>query len=94
MGDKNQLGRITSTSTQLKTGHGILKAVYVPTPGDRIFEIINGTSDSDTTLFSVDLTDASGGFLLSMPYINHPFNSGLRVQVVSGSTGEITVIYE
>lgn len=94
MGDKNQLGRITSSTTQLKTGHGVLKAVYVATPGDRIFEVINGTSDSDTTLISVDLTDATNGFQFLAPYINHPFSSGLRIQVVSGSTGELIVIYE
>lgn len=94
MGDKNQLSRITCTTTQLKTGHGVLKAAYVTTPGDTIYEIIDGTCDGAATLMSIDLTDATGGFLFSAPYINHPVNTGLRVQVVSGTTGELVVIYE
>ena len=41
MGDKNSLVRATTT-TAVKSGHGILKALYVDTPGDAIFSIANG----------------------------------------------------
>ena len=94
MGDKNQLSRVTTTSTTAKTGHGILKALYVDTPGDIIFNIRDNTGDAGDILFAVDLTDATGGFLFSAPYINHAFSLGLRVQVVSGATGSIVAIYE
>ena len=94
MGDKNNIARIDTTSTTVKTGHGILKAIYVDTPGDRIFNIRDSTADTLDILFQIDLTDATGGFLFSAPYINHPFSIGLRVQELSGATGSIVVVYE
>jgi hypothetical protein len=93
MGDKNNTVRITCTSTQVKTGHAVLKAVYVTVPGDSIYEIIDGTCDAHTTVVNLDLTSATFAPIL-MPYINHPIRDGLRVQVVSGTTGEILVVYE
>ena len=93
MGDKNQTVRVTSTSTQAKTGHAQLKAAYITVPGDRIFEIIDGTGDGDTTIVNVDATSATFSPIL-MPYINTPMRDGLRVQVVSGTTGELLVVFE
>ena len=94
MGDKNRTARITTTSSQVKTGHGILKAVYVTTPGDEIFEVIDGITDCDTTIMSIDTVSATNGFQFLAPYINRPMNAGIRVQVVSGTTGELLVIFE
>lgn len=94
MGDKNRTARITTTSSQVKTGHGILKAVYVVTPGDEIFEVIDGTLDSDTTIMSIDTDVATSGHIFLAPYINRPMNAGIRVQVVSGTTGELLVVFE
>ena len=94
MGDKNNIARITCADVQLKTGHGVLKAAYVSTPGTTIFEIIDGTLDSDPTLMSIDCVDITSGYLFLAPYLNHPVNKGLRVQVVSGSGAELVVIYE
>ncbi len=93
MGDKNNIGRITCADVQLKVGHAILKAVYVSTSGDRVFEVIDGTADCAPTIMSIDLEAATRSPVL-MPYINHPVNVGLRVQVVSGATGELVVVYE
>jgi len=93
MGDKNRTVRVEGVSTQAKTGHGILKAIYMPTPGDRIWEIIDGTADCDATLFSIDGVSITQP-PLSLPYINRPVNTGLRIQVVSGATGEILVVFE
>jgi len=94
MGDKNNVGRVTCADVQLKIGHGILKAVYVATPGDTIFEVIDGIADCGPTIMSIDLVDATSGFQFLAPYINHPVNTGLRVQVVSGTSGELIVVYE
>ncbi len=93
MGDKNAIGRITSASIQLRTGHGILKAAYIATAGDRIFEIIDGTLDGDETILSIDAGSATQAPFLA-PYLNHPMADGIRVQVVSGTTGELIVVYE
>jgi len=93
MGDKNNLARVTNLDVQAKTGHGILKSVYVTVPGDRIFEIIDGLTDCDTTVFSMDLT-ADTLAPITLTYINHPMADGIRIQHVSGATGEIVVIFE
>ena len=94
MGDKNNLARITTTSTTVKTGHGILKAIYVDTPGDRVFNIRDSTADTLDILFQIDLGSLTPGFMFSAPYINHPCSIGIRVQEVSGTTGSIVVIFE
>ena len=51
MGDKNNIARVTTCSTTVRTGHGILKAIYVDTPGDIIFNIRDSTADSGDILF-------------------------------------------
>ena len=93
MGDKNNVGRITTVDVQLKIGHGILKAAYVVTGGDIIFNIIDGIDDCGPVIASIDAVSATQPPVL-MPYINHPVNTGLRVQVVSGTSGELIVVYE
>ena len=94
MGDKNNLVRVTCTSITTKTGHGILKAAYVDTPGDIIFRIRDNTADSGDILFEIDTDSATSGHLFNAPYINHPVSLGIRIQVVSGSSGSLVVIYE
>ena len=92
MGDKNNISYITS-STTIKTGHSILKAFYATAQGDRVITVRDGTSDSDPVIFTANLTSATFP-LISMPYINHPCRDGIRVQVVSGSTGAVAVVFE
>jgi hypothetical protein len=94
MGDKNNLLRVTSTSANAKVGHGILKALYVDTPGDIIYNIRDATTDAGDILFQIDLDSATSGHMFTAPYINHPCSVGIRAQVVSGTTGSIVLIYE
>lgn len=93
MGDKNNISRIIGSDVQVKIGHGIVKSIYVTVPGDRIYEIIDGTDNCDTTVINMDLTAVTEAPIL-MPYINHPMGSGIRVDVISGATGEILVVFE
>ena len=93
MGDKNNTAYITSCSTTVKTGHSIIKAIYVTVPGDIIYTIRDGTGDTDPVVATLDLTSATFPPIL-MPYVNHPVSDGIRVQVVSGTTGGILVVFE
>ena len=90
MAEKSQLHRVLGTSIQCKTGHGILKGLYVTVVGDRVWEVIDGTADNDTTLFKV----AAATSAVSAPIINFPVPSGIRIQCISGSTGELIVLVE
>lgn len=94
MGDKNQLVRVTTNSVTAKTGHGALKAIYIDTPGDIIFNVRDSTADTGDILFSIDTDSATSGHLFTAPYINHPFNTGLRIEVLSGTTGSLVAIFE
>lgn len=94
MGDKNQLSRVTTTDTIAKTGHGVLKAIYIDTPGDIIFRVYDGITAAGALLFEIDTDSATSGHLFTAPYINHPVNTGIFIDVVSGTTGSLVVIYE
>jgi len=94
MGDKNQLARITTCDATSKTGHGILKALYVDTPGDIIFRVYDGTDNTGLLLFEIDTDSATSGHLFAAPYINHPVNVGIHTDVVSGTTGGLVIVYE
>lgn len=89
MGDKNQIKAVTGTDVLCKTGHGILKAIYVTDVGDYAFTVRDGTSAAGTALFT--MTAESGVFL---PYINTPFNTGLFIDNTGGANGAILVIFE
>lgn len=90
MGDKNNTSFVTSSNTLAKTGHGVLKAIYQTQTGDRIFSIYDGTSAAGTLIVS---TEAGTGVHL-LPYINHPVKDGLFINVDSGTTGSVLVVYE
>jgi hypothetical protein len=94
MGDKNNLSRITTCAVLVKGGHAIIKAIYVDTPGDEIINIYDGINTCGELLFSIDEDQPAAGHLFSAPYINHPCNLGIFVDVLSGTTGSIVIVYE
>lgn len=49
MGDKNNIIEVTITDTIVKTGHGILKALYVTVAGDNTWIIRDGVSSTAAT---------------------------------------------
>jgi hypothetical protein len=61
MGDKNQLVEVTTTDVLAKTGHGILKALYVTETGDNTWVVRDGTgavaASGTFTLCTVVATD-------------------------------------
>jgi len=90
MDSKNNTVAVTNTNTIAKTGHGILKAVYITISGNRVFSIYDGTSGSGELLFTIEAT--TGNHFLS--YINVPVRDGLFINVDSGTTGNLLVLYE
>lgn len=88
MGDKNQVVNVIGATIQAKTGHSIVKAVYTSFGGDRVYGIVNNTTGT-TAVFTFK-ADAGNGLI----NLHTPFNLGLRIVVVSGTTGEIVVVYE
>ena len=88
VGATSQLAVVNSATVQAKTGHGLVKAIYTTTAGDRVFSIIDNTAGS-VAKFSFK-ADAGN----SAAIINTPFKTGIRVVVASGTTGEIVVLYE
>lgn len=90
MGDKNNVSYVTCADVLAKTGHGVIKSVYQATTGDRVFSIYDGTTCSGTLI----LTTEAGTGVHTMPYINHPVKDGLFINVDSGTTGSILIVYE
>jgi len=89
MGDKNNVVAATA-DLLVKTGHGIIKAIYVTQAGDRIFTIRDGiAAGGGDALFAIDTSD-----LVLMPYINHPVNAGLFADSDAGTTGTLLIVYE
>jgi len=91
MGDKNNISETDATDLLVKTGHGILKAIYVQ-PGDRTWIIRDGTSAAGTAVMTV-VANANNHF--EAPYINHPMNSGIFIDnTVAGASGTIVLVFE
>ena len=93
MGDKNNVVEVTAGDLLVKSGHAILKAVYMTEPGDNQWEIVDGTDGTGVTIFTVDGQAAANGLVL-MPYINHPMNTGIFIDHISGTLGRLLVVYE
>ena len=92
MGDKNQIVAVTDTDTLAKTGHGIIKAIYETTGGDRTWVIRDGTTAGGTALFTI--TQGTNN-RFEAPYINHPVRDGLFIDnTAAGTGGEILVVFE
>ncbi len=49
MGDKNNIQEVEGVDKTVKIGHGIIKAIYVSRPGDRVWVIRDGTSSNQAT---------------------------------------------
>lgn len=94
MGDKNNVIETCGTCDLLvRTGHGVLKAVYMTQPGDNVWEIVDGTDGTGVTLFIVSGLAAVNGPVL-MPYINHPMNTGIFIDHTGGTGGKLLIVYE
>lgn len=94
MGDKNRTAEIAATDTLVKTGHGILKAVYTPSVGDRTWVIRDGTDATGTVILTV-LQGAAANGHFSAPYVNTPFATGLFVDnTAAGAAGTVLIIFE
>ena len=89
MGDKNNAVEVVGTDVLAKSGHAILKSIYVTTSGDRTYTIRDGTSAAGTAIFTMTANVAG-----SMPYINHPFRDGLFIDNTGGTSGTLLVIFE
>ena len=93
MADKNNLVEVAGSDVLAKTGHGIIKAIYV-NPTDRTWIIRDGTSVSGTALFTVGSAAAANG-PISMPYINHPCSDGIFVDnTTAGTVGTLVIVFE
>ncbi len=49
MGDKNNIQEVEGVDKTVKTGHAIIKAIYVTRPGDRVWVVRDGTSSCQAT---------------------------------------------
>jgi len=91
MGDKNNIREAAGADVAVKTGHGIIKAIYA-TQGDRTWIIRDGTDATGELVATIATTITS---TVSMPYVNHPVNTGIFIDnTVAGTVGTIQVIYE
>lgn len=93
MGDKNNVATALGADLLVKTGHGVIKAVYA-TSGDRTWVIRDGTSAAGAEVFTIVLNALANGPVL-MPYINHPVADGIFIDnTAAGVTGQIIVVFE
>jgi len=79
-------------TTTIKSGAGILRRVVVNTngSGSNTFTIYDNTSGSGTVIATIDTVNAVGGFF----EYGLAFSIGLTVVSATGTSADITVIYE
>lgn len=77
----------TATTTQVKTGNGILRAIVVNTTAAGAISIIDGTSGSTVNIGSLKASVVEGTY-----HYDLVFNAGLRI--ITAGASDITVIYE
>lgn len=76
----------TATTTQVKTGTGVLKAIVVGETAAGSIKIIDGTSGTTTNLAELKASVAEGTYTFDTA-----FKAGLRI--VTAGASKITVIY-
>lgn len=76
----------TATTTQVKTGAGVLKAIVVGTTAAGAIQIIDNTTGTTTNLGELKASVAEGVYTF-----NVAFTTGLRI--VTAAASKITVIY-
>jgi len=79
-------------TTTIKSGAGILRRVVVNTngSGSNTFKIYDNTAGSGTVIATIDTVNAVGGFF----EYGLAFSIGLTVVSATGTSADITVIYE
>ena len=79
-------------TTTIKSGAGILRRVVVNTngSGSNTFTIYDNTAGSGTVIATIDTVNAVGGFF----EYGLAFSIGLTVVSATGTSADITVIYE
>jgi len=77
----------TATTTQVKTGAGILHAIIVNTTSAGAISIIDGTSGSTVNIGSLKASIVEGTYTYDLV-----FKAGLRI--ITAGASDITVIYE
>jgi len=94
MGDKNNVAETCgATDLLVKTGHGIIKAIYMTQPGDNVWEVVDGTDGTGETMFIISGIAAANGLFLA-PYINHPVSTGIFIDHTGGTGGKLLIVYE
>ena len=76
----------SATTTQVKTGDGILKSIIVGTTAAGAIQVIDGTSGSTTNVGELKSSVAEGNY-----EFNVAFSSGLRI--ITAAASKITVVY-
>jgi hypothetical protein len=76
----------TATTTQVRTGSGLLRAIVVGETAAGSIKIIDGTSGSTTNLGELKSSIAEGTYRFDCV-----FSAGLRI--VTAAASKITVIY-
>ena len=91
MGDKNNIAEAAGVDVAVITGHGVIKAIYA-TQADRTWIIRDGIDATGAIVATIATTITS---TVSMPYVNHPVNTGIFIDnTVAGTVGTIQVVFE
>lgn len=76
----------SATTTQVKSGSGLLKAIIVNTTAAGTIGLIDGTSGTTVNIGQLKASVAEGTYTYNLK-----FTTGLRI--VTGAASDITVIY-
>lgn len=77
----------TATSTQVKTGPGILHAIVLGETAAGAISVIDGTSGSTANIATLKASIVEGTYVF-----NANFSAGLRI--VTAGASKLTVLYE
>jgi len=77
----------TATTTQVKTGNGVLHAIVVGETSAGAISIINNTAGSTVNIGTLKASIAEGTY-----FFNVNFSAGLRI--ITAGASKITVLYE